>query len=264
MNSKAQAKLWAWVFVIIVVLVVVVLTVVIIINQKADEKDIYGEDNMVVYLSIKDSQYQKNIEGSYILTNKSSYIFGNAIDSLNEIKNISNNYTLTIFCMAPGFYSNKLLHNFTIQEQNFNSSKINCYLEKVGSLILSSNGILQNGETTINLNIESKGHYKNLQVCTRWSSGVINVVTNEEEIDPPKRYVGLVDRCYDLNISLYNQKIQIPFKIKSENLNQLDYVDLIVFDKEIHFDGTLDNFYSEYDNINLGSSQDSILKIKFE
>lgn len=262
-NKKADTKLWIFTIIGIFVVGGIILVAVVLLNQKGETIIEYGEENMNVYLTIKDSYHQTPLDGSFIITNRTSYIQGEVIkDSFSEIKNLSNNYSLEVLCKSNGFYPKKINHTFTKNEKTFNITQLTCYLDKIGSIDLNYDGFLQEGESNLKLKIKSTWTYQYPEICVVWSQGVIDVQTTKQVVEPPIRYKGLVDRCYYLNQTIKDEEIIVNFKQKSKDLNSLDYIGFIVFDNVIQFDGTLNNYYSEYNNINLGSPEDKSLEIQ--
>jgi len=265
MNKKGS--MGVWIFFGFIFLIVIVITILIITNQNPSNKNNDSEvkNNMDVYLIVKDSKYQTFLQGEYTILINSTYFQGDILkDTLNKVpEKIQNNYT-EILCKADGFYSTKIEHNFTGTEKNQNSSKITCYLNQIGTLQIQSTGKLEEGISDIKLSLLSKGYYQNIKICTAWSSGIINVETEYNETNIPKRYKGLVDKCFDINESLKDDLITIPFEIKSEGLNKLDFVTFYIFDEELHYDGNKIDYYSQTESKIIGSSEDYIYVLKYE
>lgn len=263
MNKKGSA--WIWVTFGFIFLIIIIITILIISNQNSEKKE--SEENvgnLNIYLMAKDSKYQISLSGKYTILNGSKYIQNEIIkDTFNQIKNVSNK-ELNLLCESSGFYSYKINRNFTEQEKSQNASKINCYLDKIGTIKIDSTGELKEGQSQTNLVILAKDYYKGIQICTAWSSGVINIETNYNESEIPKRYDGLVDKCFNINKSIKDGAITIPFNIKSSILNKNDFITFYIMDSDISYDGSLNNFYTEYNGINLGDSEDKIYALKYQ
>jgi hypothetical protein len=151
---------------------------------------------------------------------------------------------------------------FTEEEQLLNSSKVDCSLDKIGNVVIRHTGNISEGEIT--LRVETDGVYKNLTICTAWTTNIISVSEDNctdscliEQI--PARLQNKVDKCFNTETTLNKDKIDVKFKITSDNANSLDEITFYIFDKD-----TADNFelLSEYEGINLGS-EDKIYTIKY-
>lgn len=258
MNNKGQA----WIVVIVAVLIVVVGIVVLIaiLNQDKETPKIYADSPMIVYLIARDSSFKSSIPGSYVLSNYSGFVTGDILkDAFTEINNVSRNQTIRVLCRSPGYYSTYISKDFSSQELLQNISKIDCPLDQVGKLAVESKDELKDGERTITLNVLSKGIYKDLTVCTSWTSSVIKVELKDgREDDIPARYKNLVDNCFGIDKNLENEATDLVFNVKAENLTRLDSVSFYIFDKDMAFDETTNSFtkLSEYNKTNLGSSED--------
>jgi hypothetical protein len=259
MNKKGNA--WVWIGLgFLVALGILITILIIIINQNPEKQKDQSNtlNNMDIYLIATDSQFPTFLNGKYILLNNSNYIQGDIVkDAFTEIKNVSNNH-VDILCQSAGYYSNEINYNFTSQDKSFNSSKITCPLNKIGMIQVTSKGQLSDGN--INLILLARGYYQNIQLCTAWSSGIINVQLNYNETNIPNRYKGLVDRCYDLNLSLKDDSITIPVKIKSDTLNN-DAINFYVFDQDLQFNNKFE-LMSEKGNDNYGNPTDVIYVLR--
>jgi len=264
MNNKGSAWI-VWVIVGGIIFIALLFTILIIVNQdiKKKEADIYGNQTLNFYLMAKDSNYNSFLDGNYIIFNKTDYIKGNLTKgAFSEIKNQSNNITLEILCSSEGFYSTKINKSFSSQEKRFNSSKEYCVMDKIGEIEVDSEDKLENGEKKIYLTILSKGYYKNIHICSSWTSGIIILESEYNLTAIPQRYTNTVDKCYDINKSLSNEAIEVNFKIKSEGLNKLDYINFYIFDNEFaYLENNIFELSSELNGVNLGNKEDEVFTI---
>lgn len=259
MNKKGNV--WFWAILSFILVLLILLTILIISNQDKveKEKEEVGEPTMNLYLMAKDTEYNSFIPGRYYLINGSEIISGQlSVDSFAEVNNLSENASHRILCSSDGFYSTEIVKYFTQEEKDFNSSKVYCSLNKTGIVKLSHIGELND---KIKLNITAFGYYQDVNLCISWTSNIISVKSYLSEVKIPERYLNKVDRCYSLGKSIKDESVEMYFEIKSNELNKWDSLTFYVFDKDLYTDF---NYYSEFNNTNLGNSNDEIYIIQSE
>ena len=265
MNKKGA--MWGVLIIIFVVIVLIVITGIILANQerKTRQEEIAGNPNMILYLKIRDFTYNQSINGNYVIKNNTNYLIGNAMaGSFTEIQNISDKKNLEILCSSDKYYSELIIKNFTDDELKLKASKIECFLKPIGEIEVGSMGRIEEGERTITLNINSKGIYKNLGICTAWSGGIISVESIEKynETEKPIRYQSITDRCFNTGRTLKDENLEIKFRVRSKTLNAVDKVIFYVFDNDWTYTNK-NEILSENKGINLGNPQDKAIEIPY-
>jgi hypothetical protein len=278
MNKKGLSGQMLIVIIIVGFLVICgFIALLVVLNQKEVKNT---EINSNINLYLKANYNQKQIGGEYFVNGESGKLSENAY---TEIKNLSNYLDYEILVSSPGFYSKLINKSFTEEEKSQNASKVNFNLEKVGIVSISHQGILEDGEKTIILNISSKDYFQKLEICVSWTPNIISVNsepkllcnwTNEsgkyycngveefcnsligdicypKQNGIPNRFKNEVDKCFYYGNNLKNSYVLIPFTIKSEVLNSLDQVTFIILDNQVVYSNGF-KYLSEL-NENLGS-----------
>ena len=273
-NKKGSAIVWIIIAGVVIILGIVL--VLIIANQKVKIREEELGSDLDLYVRIQDSN-ENSLSGDYTLLNtemKKGKVLG---DSFTEIKNISSNIPTFVLCEAEGYYSSKVDKYFKEIEKIQNSSKVICTLDQIGALILRSSGTVREGNSQIDLEIQSKGSFHKLELCVAWTPGIIDVDINKKEricegeiwvnksnqskdlyackgveeycekvniggCTPfervkPDRLVTIVDKCFYLGDDLNNEEMSLTFNIVSKNLNDLDSLTFYVFDNDVVYVG---------------------------
>jgi hypothetical protein len=283
MNKKGLSGQMLIVIIIVGFLVICgFITLLVILNQKEIKNT---EINSNIDLYLKANYGQKQIGGDYFVNGQSGKLSEN---SYTEIKNLSNYLNYEILVSSPGFYSALINKSFTEEEKSQNASKVNFNLKKVGTISVTNQGTLENGEQTIILNISSKDYFQKLEICVSWTPNIISVNseprllcnwTNENgkyycngveenckslvgdicyptQKGIPNRLKNTADKCFYYGNNLKDNSVLIPFTIKSERLNSLDQVTFYIFDNDVIYSNGF-QYISEL-NGNLGNPQDFI------
>jgi hypothetical protein len=233
---KMADKTWIIIGIIFgIIFLIGITTILIIVNQKQEKQEKINTTSMDLYLSIKANSIITS--GNYTLINNGNILEGKIIkDSLNEIKNVSIN-NVEIFCEKEGYYPEYINKIFTEEEKSFNSSIVECNLDKIGIIKIRNLDNLSEGNSEINLNLDSDGIYKNPLLCVAWTTNIINVKSylNESEITTnpiPTKWNKLVDKCFLIEQVLNNEDLNIKLIVKSEGLSPFDYVKVYVSDSD--------------------------------
>ena len=265
MNKKGA--MWGVLIIIFVVIVLIVITGIILANQerKTRQEEIAGNPIMNLYIKVRDFTYNQSINGDYVIKNNTNYLTGNLMaGSFTEIQNISDKNNFEALCSSDRYYSELIIKNFTKDELRLKASKIECFLKPLGEIEVGSMGKIGEGERTIILNIHSKGIYKNLEICSAWSGGVINIESIEKynETEKPPRYKNIVDKCFNTKRTLENENLEVKFKVRSKTLNAVDKIAFYIFDNDWTYTNK-NELLSENRGINLGNPIDKAIEIPY-
>jgi len=268
MEKKGETNVLAWIFFILLLLVVIGVTIAIIkISNQEEKKQLESNNVMDFYLIGKDFDSKKSIEIDY-------YLFSNLTeteikrgllikDSYTEVKNLSNNDILTIYCGGRGYYIEKVKKSFTGNELELNSSKQDCLVDKIGRIDVEHSGKIEIGEKILILNITSESNYKNIGICTAWTPGVITIASEFEKTEKPQRLEKIVDKCFYTNVSLKDSFYEFNFTVKSNEINAMDKVTFYIFDNDLTYNENPEEWelLSESLGVNLGSNIDIIYEV---
>lgn len=115
--------------------------------------------------------------------------------------------------------------------------RIEIPVQKYGKLLVSSNDTWK-VDNPYKLTLTTNDVVNHIGFCVRWSRNIISVtsVTNYEEELAPKRLENKVDRCYNTDISLNNESIDIFLNYKKfGELMTDDSIKVIIMDGDIRY-----------------------------
>lgn len=157
-----------------------------------------------------------------------------SVDGYTLIK-IPSNHTFALFnenIENQTYYT--LRKRFILYDTN-DLQRVDFEVERYGDLIITQPNALQNNNSVF-LNIKSIGTHRFFNFCYRWSSNLLNVVTNTNFIatTPPKRLIGKVDKCYLTYTSLFNTNITVPFYYNTFSNDDLE-IKVWILDGDIRY-----------------------------
>lgn len=173
--------------VILIALVIIAFAVIliIVIQNPSNSQIIEEENTLKLYLESRDIQTQEQIESEYVLTMENGTFLSQGKldkDSLIEIKGISKEGKIIVYCFSENYYYSKNPKEFTQVEKDNNASKITCNQNPSGNIKVTHNGSLNYTENIIRFNITAQKYFQGLSAVLSWSSGIISVDFKDNKI----------------------------------------------------------------------------------
>ncbi|MEK6878848.1 MAG: hypothetical protein AABY22_04570 [Nanoarchaeota archaeon] len=171
------------------------------------------------YYNISIRSYEKNIQGEKIPISTEVLIL---IDNM-IYKNITTEEEGFVVERIP-INKSFILSNRNFPNQNYYTNKESYKSTESGINLRSEIELIRIGNLSIDLTsaenenikllLQSIGVIKNIGFCYRWSPGILTVKSDFEEITPPMRLLGKVDRCYDTQTNLDNSQFELKLSYR--------------------------------------------------
>lgn len=137
----------------------------------------------------------------------------------------------------PNYYTNK--RTIILPYQSEFNEKISMRDYKIADVNLYSEDKLKEGDNSLRYYIELKtGIYQHKYTCFKWSTNVIRVDLQDYPYitDVPQYLKSSVDSCYLTNRTLIDGYYEFNLNYKTFNLNENDYIKVIIVDEDINND----------------------------
>ncbi len=184
MNKRGQSG-WIIGVVIVFLIVCIALLVIILSIGSPEDSENPSQQKIKVFLTTSDIDSKAQISANYIIFENTTLIKQGTtnLDSPIEL-NIPISDSVEVYCWNEDYYTNKITKDFTNYDFSFNSSKIDCQMNKIGNLEVNViSGDLSKIENTIILNLTSKdGTFNRLGACISWSIGIYAVDDSSNQL----------------------------------------------------------------------------------
>lgn len=200
-SKKAQLGVVLIIFLILIVIFIILFSLAMM-NKKAG-----NQENQVNYINLYiksiDSKTKENINTNYSLESNNTIISSGSLSDWTEIQ-VDSSQEFKLFCWNQDYYTKETSKIITLEEKNFNSSKIICEAEKIGKISVFHSGNLNQDVNLINLTISTEDRLNKLEICESHTSGILSV--NIEEL---KCEFGAWKNWIQINYTT-NQPIILP------------------------------------------------------
>ena len=227
MNSKV------FVFLIFLLFIVVGgITAVYLLYEQPKQAQI---SQNYVNLSISSLDEKGNFikTGFIVYVNNSLYSSGNTTELGYTLNQIPQNEEIVVYNQN---LENQTYYTYIYHKGIYDSlpSRIELQLQKPSDLNITSDKILGQGDSKINLNISSKGIFKDAIMCIKWSVHILTINTGFILIDTPKE-LSSYDKCYDLNRTIVNSTMPVSIFFSSFGDLYNDFIYVRLADREMTY-----------------------------